>query len=214
MAAFSEARADTQLTGTYSNDGNAVGGPTGPWTLTSTTTPSTYSGEYFTLNDQTHTFADLTNISAMFTSLSGGVSGGSPRFYVDFTNGQYLEILYGPPGSFAGDDATLNSQSGANILTMNDVGRYDLTGLGGNFYTNYSDALATAGNLDVRDVEFLTDTFGADRALELDSINVSVAAAPVPEPSTWAAAALAATILAAQVLRARLFSKQIELRRP
>jgi hypothetical protein len=213
LATLGQVRADTLLTGTYSNDGDAIGGPTGPWTLTSTSTPSTYSGEYLTFNDQSHTFSDLTNINAVFTSLSGGVSGGSPRFYVDFTEGGFLEILYGPPGSFAGNDATLNSQSGINLLTLNDVGRYDLSGIGGNFYTNYSDALTTAGSLHVADVEFVTDTFGDDRALELDSINVSVPDAAVPEASTWVVAALAAAMLTVQIVRARSFTKRMRLKR-
>ena len=175
----------TSLTGTYTLDGNAVLNGDGSYELTSTSTPSTSSGVYFVLN-QTITFSQLADLNAVFTSNSGGVGGGSPRFYVDFSDGSWLEILYGPPGSFVGNDAVLNSQSGVNLIGLNDVGRYDLSGSGGSAYTTYAAALALDGSEVVTDFEFVTDTFGAfpDRDITLNSIGGTYTPSSVPDAAS------------------------------
>jgi hypothetical protein len=153
--------------------------------------------------NQTVTFSQLTDLNAIFTSNSGGVGGGSPRLEVDFVGGtQWLLALYGPAGTFVGNDATLNAQSGFNFIGNNDVGRYDLSNAGGSGYTTYSAALALVGNLQVADVALISDTFGSfpNRDLTLDSINMSVASV-VPEPTTMIAGAMLLLPFGASTLR-------------
>jgi hypothetical protein len=201
-------RADQQLTGTYSigngSDGNMAIATTatGPFTLTATVTPNTFSYVDFIPTNQTFTFADLTNLNAVFTSLTGA-GGGSPRLSVELSNGitdTNLHIFFGTSPNYTDSATTLNTYSGVNLIGNNDAGRYDTSNFtGGSPFTTYSSALSLLGNYQVKTVSFVLDTFGSfgDRAVTLNSINASVAS--VPEPSILASLAAGSVILLASV---------------
>jgi PEP-CTERM motif len=205
-------RADLQLTGTYSlgdgSDGNqATGTGTGPFTLTATNTPNTFSYVDFIPDIQTYTFADLTNLNSVFNS-STEAYGGSPRISVELSNGvedSFIHIYLGTSPSYDDTAASLNTYSGFNMIGNNDAGRYDTSNFtGGSPFTTYSSTLSMLGSYEVKDISFVVDTFTSDRSVELDSINAFVSVAAVPEPGTWAAGLLAAVALAALGIRRKL----------
>jgi hypothetical protein len=153
------------LTGSYLTSGQTTGGPNGPFTLTATN--STFSTVDLVPN-QTFTFAELTSLFANFTSNSGGSGGGTPRIAVGVNVGgteKFVLIYLGNSPNFTDTDAVLNTYSGVNLIGNNDPGRYDTSGLGGSPATTYSgsatSALTLAGNDQVLDIVYITDTFGA-----------------------------------------------------
>jgi hypothetical protein len=188
MASQADAAA---LTGTYSTGGDTTG--TGPWTLTATS--STFSFVTRVTNENP-TFADLTNLNAVLTSVSGGAGGGSPRFRLlldaDHDNAisggdLSLSIYLGTSPGFVDTDATLNAFSGVNLIGNNDAGRYDTSAFaGGSPATTYADALALVGDLDVLRLGLVLDTFSPfpDRELTLTSLNGEFTATAVPEPAS------------------------------
>jgi hypothetical protein len=177
------------LTGTYTFGGNTVPLGGGGYELTSTA--STYSWVQFTL-DQAVQFSQLTDLNVVFTSLSGGAAGGSPRIWVDLSNGGWIHIYPGPSPDYISGDAALNAYSGVNLVGNNDPGRYDLSpsGPGGSYggspYTTYDAALAAIGNLGVVDIGFVTDTYDPypSRDLILNSINAN-ASVPDVSATSW-----------------------------
>jgi hypothetical protein len=171
---------------TYSTDGATTG--TGPYTLTST--DSTYSILRF-INDQAFTFGDLDSLSLDYNAIQGGVGGGAPRIAVvldedgDNSADSSFLILLGPPGSFV--DGSLGPHSSGNLLTQNDTGRYDLSGLGGSAYTNYDAALAAAGSFNVLRFSLILDSYGgADKTISVGAHGLTAASDAIPEPATWA----------------------------
>lgn len=198
------------LTGTYATGGDTTG--TGPWTLTATS--STFSFVTRVTNENP-TFADLTNLNAVFTSKSGGSGGGSPRFRVllDADNNNVisggdlsLSIYLGTSPSFIDNDATLNTFSGVNLIGNNDAGRYDTSAFfGGSASTTYASALALVGGLEVLRLGLVLDTFDPfpSRELELTSLNGEFVA-QVPEPN--ALMMLAGSLLAG-LFAARSFGR-------
>ena len=169
---------------------NTIGGDTtgtGPYTLTST--DLTFSVLRF-VNAETVNFGDLTNLDLTYDAVQGGVGGGAPRIAVvtdadhDGSADGFFEILLGPAGSFV--DGSLGVHNTGNLLAQNDLGRYDLSGLGGPFYSNYATALATAGGFGVLRFSILLDSFGgADKTFIIGADGLHAAGA-VPEPVTWA----------------------------
>jgi len=155
------------LAGAYNlgpgTDGNqATGTGNGPFHLTATN--STFSYVDF-VPGQTFTFSQLTSLFANFTSNSGGSGGGTPRLSVGLNLGGVetsLEIYLGKSPSFTDTDAVLNTFSGLNLIGNNDPGRYDTSHFpGGNPFTTYNSALALIGSLQVEEIFYVTDTFGA-----------------------------------------------------
>jgi len=174
-----------ELTFTNTTDGATTG--TGPYTLTST--DSTYSILRF-INDQVIDFGALTSLSLDYDAILGGVGGGAPRIVVvtdanhdTVADGQF-SILLGPAGSFV--DTSLGFHSSGNLLAQNDVGRYDLGGIGGSAYTNYDAAVAAAGDFGVLRFSVVLDSFGGnDKTIQIGADGLSAAGA-VPEPAAWA----------------------------
>ena len=183
------------VTGTYTTGGATTG--TGPWTMTST--DSTFSILRFVFNTPV-TFSDLTSLSVAYDAQLGGIGGGAPRIalVVDTNNdliadGSFL-IHWGPAGSFA--DPTLGLGNTGNLLALTDVGRYDLSGIGGSAYTDRTAALALAGGFDILRASIILDSFGGnDRRFVIDGVSVSaVDVAAVPEPASLALWSLAGIV--------------------
>jgi len=175
-------RADV-LTGTYNIDtiygSQTIGTGSGPFDMTST--DSTYSLLTLTLGTPV-LFSNLTALSVSYDALLGGIGGGTPRLEVDFADNSWLEINFGPPGSFA--DSTLGPGNSGNLIAMTDTGRFDNTGVGGGFYSNLASAETLAGNKSVVDFTLIIDSFGGnDRHFTIDSIDGSFTSTAVPEGS-------------------------------
>lgn len=177
-----------QVAGHYQALDSTVG--TGPWTMTSTDSTDSLLRYVF---DENRTFGELTSLSSSYTDLLGGIQQGTPRFTVvvdqnlDGVADGSFDIQWGPAGSFA--DPTLGPGDTGNLLALNDVGRYDLTGIGGSVYTDRATALALAGNMRVLRTTLVVDSFGGnDRAIVINNIDVQA----VPEPATMAGLGLGA----------------------
>ena len=196
------------ITGSYDTlpgFGSATTG-TGPWTMTST--DSTFSLLRRNVNE-IFTFADLTDLNVVFHSpienaivppqapLNAGGGGGAPRLSVSLdTNNDNVSdggvlIHLGTSPSFIDTPATLNLHSGSNLLN-NDAGRYDLSQFGGSNFTDYNAALSLVGTGRVLRATVILDSFlGADKTLNVDSINGAFDGTVIPEPSTFVLASLA-----------------------
>jgi hypothetical protein len=186
------------LTGSYTFDGTTTPtDQTGPWNMTST--DSTYGILRFVL-DTPVKFSDITDVNVGYDSNLGGIGGGSPRLAVVFSTGDYLYINWGPAGSFV--DTTIgNNLNTGNLIGMNDLGRYDNSGVGGGFYSDYASALALAGSKNVVRFSVVIDSYGGnDRNFDINSITVD-SVAPVPEPTTMIAGALLLLPFGASALR-------------
>jgi hypothetical protein len=189
--------------------------PVGPWVLTSTDATASWLRRYV---NETPTFADLTDLNVVFASpllnaqvnsdgplvqalANAGGGGGAPRLTLaldsnnDDVADQFIDIHLGTSPGYVDSPAALTLHSGMNLIGNNDAGRYDLTGAGGSQFTNYSAALALVGASEVlRGTVFLDSFGGADKTLEITSINGSF----VPEPSTLGALGLASCPLLAR----------------
>jgi len=179
------------LTGTYTTGGATTG--TGPWTLTST--DSTYSVLRFVL-DSAIDFGDLSSVIVDYTANAGfsGIGQGTPRLAIvtdanhDNTADGQIIVHFGPAGSFV--DGSVGAASTGNLLTLSDLGRYDLSGIGGSAYTDRDAALAAASGLGVLRLSLIVDSFGGlDRSFTINGISaagVGNVGGAVPEPATWA----------------------------
>lgn len=170
---------------TYTTDGDTTG--TGPWTMTST--DSTFSILRFVLNTPIK-FQNFTSLSVDYNAVQGGIGGGGPRFAIVIdTNGDSIAdgsflVHWGPAGTFT--DPTLGAGNTGNLLALNDLGRYDLSGIGGSAYTDRAAALTLAGNFDVLRASLILDSFGGnDRTFIINGISGESSEA-VPEPGTLA----------------------------
>ena len=174
------------LTGTYSTGGSTTG--TGPWTMTSTN--STYSLLNFNLSAPV-LFQNLADVSVDYISNLGGIGAGTPRLSVQFdldnnlTPDAELLVNWGPAGSFA-DPTTGVAANTGNLIAMTDVGRYDLSGIGGSFYTDRAAALALAGNFSVVKLQIIVDSYNADRNFTINGFSAASVGGAVPEPASWA----------------------------
>jgi hypothetical protein len=183
--------------------------PAGPWILTST--DATFSLLRRTVNE-VFNFNQLTDVNVNFVSPllnaqmnsdgvllqainNAGGGGGAPRLALsvdtdndNISNGA-IQIHLGNAPSYIDDPITLTLESGQNLLN-NDPGRFDLSQLGGSATTNYAAALALVGNARVLRFTTILDSFGgADKTLEINSINAQFNA--IPEASAMLFGALA-----------------------
>jgi hypothetical protein len=167
------------LTGSYTTGGATTG--TGPWTLTST--DSTFSVLRFVF-DTPISFGDMTSLSVDYVNNLGGIGGGAPRIAM-ITSGGNFEINFGPAGSFV--DPTLGAGNTGNLLALTDVGRYNLSGIGGSQYTDRTAALSLASGFNVLRASLILDSFGGNnRNFTINGISAEGATGAVPEPATWA----------------------------
>lgn len=160
------------FTGTLSTFGDTTG--SGPWDLTSEVN-GTYSGLTITATSST-TFAELTNLNAVFQDIAGGAYGGSPRFSIGFSSG-FLHIALGTSPNFNDSNPALFTAawSGTNVIGNTDAGRYDLGPFGGSAFTDYAAALAALGNSDITEIDLVLDGgWGANGQQELLACNINV----------------------------------------
>lgn len=129
------------------------------------------------------TFADLTELSAIYEFHEGDCYGGSLQWsirldtYGDETANGRIFIYYGEPPNFGnggvGGCAESESQSGENLIGLSDR-RYDWTQLGGPFYGTCSDALDALGEARVLSASLVLDSgWIADQRVELSSATVN-----------------------------------------
>jgi hypothetical protein len=187
MLALPAAAAD--LTFTNTTGGATVGA--GPYKLTSTN--STYSVLRF-INNQPVNFGDLASLSLTYNAIFGGIGAGGARIDVvtdadhdGVEDGDFL-IHLGPAGSFV--DPTLGIHNSGNLLAQNDIGRYDLGGIGGSAYTNYQAAYDLAHDYGVLRFSVVLDSFGgANKTMVIGKDGLAASSAVtggVPEPASWA----------------------------
>ena len=176
------------ITGVYTTGGATTG--TGPWLLTATSSPATFSFLSFTFAFPV-VFDSFADLSVDFESLAGGGGGGSPRLVLRFDSdnngmisaGDKSAVVHlGTSPSFVDSAASLNAWSGYNYIGNNDAGRWDLSAFGGSPFTNYAAALALLGTTTVLRASVVVDTFAPfpDFAVRIDAINVDA----VPEPAS------------------------------
>jgi len=151
---------------------------TGPWNMTSS--DSTFAVLRFVL-DTPIAFQDLTGLSYSYDVNLGGIAAGAPRavFVLDNNNDNVadatFDVQWGPAGSFV-DPTVANGLNTGNLLALTDVGRYDLTGSGGNVYTDRTAALALAGTWNVLRISLVIDSFGGNnRDIDINSVSVTAA---------------------------------------
>jgi hypothetical protein len=189
------------ITGVYTAGGATTG--TGPWVLTGTSTPATFSFLSFTFNSPV-VFSELSDLSVNFESLAGGGAAGSPRLVLRFdadnngiiSGGDRSAVIHmGTSPGFIDTVANLNTWSGYNYIGNNDAGRWDTSAFaGGNPFTTYAAALALLGSTSILRASVVVDTFlpYPDLAIEIDGIN----AAAVPEPATMGLVGLGLAVAA------------------
>jgi hypothetical protein len=137
------------------------------------------------------TFADITNLSAVFSYTQGQSNAGSLRWEIDTPLGN-LQIYYGDPPAWTGTGGT-----GVNMIGLPDL-RYDTSQfLGGQFFDTYADALTLMGNLPIDDAALVLDsgwTANGDQRVFLTSATVNDntwqkgkfhVTAPMPGPATF-----------------------------
>src|SRR4051812_31333751 len=98
LVALAPAQADS-----FSPFGSAVCSPSSCILASTSGTPGTFSGVFFTPGSPL-TFADVTSLSANFTDTFGGAHGGSPRFNLSFVGGGDMSILLGTSAGFSDPD--------------------------------------------------------------------------------------------------------------
>jgi hypothetical protein len=137
------------------------------------------------------TFSQLSTLSAVYTFTTGDCHGGSLRWSVSTPSGNIF-IYYGLPsqvgnGGTGGCTPSSTSmggqnQSGTNLIG-NSVIQYDTSNIaGGQYYSNYANALALVGSRTVTGVSLVLDSgwqqsgSAGDQILTLGNVNVSTSA--------------------------------------
>jgi hypothetical protein len=106
------------------------------------------------------TLDELTNLSATYQVIAGGIGGGSPRFQISLdTNGNgqadgNLFVYIGDPPSFS--SGTTGLVSTGNLLADDDL-RFDATQVGGTFYMTFDEVVDLVGDAQVLGVDFVVD---------------------------------------------------------
>jgi hypothetical protein len=111
------------------------------------------------------TFAEITNLSAVYNFTEGDCHGGSLRWQVRTSSTQAVFIYYGVDPNFGnggiGGCTPLSSgganQTGLNLLTQAGP-RFDLSQYGGPFYGTYAQALTYVGTLPIVRASLVLDS--------------------------------------------------------
>jgi hypothetical protein len=122
----------------------------GPAVFESILSDSESANDYSFLSftpDSTLLFRDITMLKADYSFSLGNCHGGALRWSVGISSTQSVFIYYGAHPNFT-DCEGVNSQSGVNMISLNDL-RYDTSQVGGTFYDDYAGAVALVGTIPV-----------------------------------------------------------------
>jgi hypothetical protein len=152
-----------------------LGSETEELVLSSNTGDSDPANDFSTLSfdpAETLTVADLTNLTAVYDVLAGNCGGGSLRWEIDTTAGNVF-VYYGTFPNFTDCDGA-ESQSGVNLLSLDDA-RVDSSQVqAGTQYNTWNAFVAAFGTLVVEDVRLVTDG-GWSQAGGLQSFDIAAA---------------------------------------
>lgn len=130
------------------------------------------SGIDFTIPAGT-TFGSLTNLQTDYKVTASDCGGGSPRFQIN-VDGKNIFVYLGPTPNFTG--CTLNTW----LTTENFIGStdkvFDLTQLGGQFYSTYNDAKTLLGTHTVTGIQLVVDggwKFPGGQTILVDNTNIN-----------------------------------------
>ncbi len=144
------------IPGSYTIGGSTTG--TGPWTMLGL--GQVYGVLSFNLNSPI-AFQNLTDLNYGYDSILGGISHGSPRavFILDYNNDSFEDlsfaIRWGPAAPFV-DPTIGNNLNTGNLLALNDMGRYDLSGLGTPFSSFHDRKGQKGSNFALCNFQFLS----------------------------------------------------------
>lgn len=100
------------------------------------------------------TLADLTHLQTDYKVTVGDCGGGSPRFQIN-VDGKNIFVYLGPGPNFTGCPLNTWTMSEEFIGSTDKV--FDLSQLGGQFYSTYSDAIKLLGTHSVTGIQLLVD---------------------------------------------------------
>ncbi len=112
-------------------------------------------------------FSDLTELSADYRVLAGGIGGGSPRFQItldrDANGDGYKDNVFvylGDAPNYYDAGSGQWVSSGNLIPTADSEGNlyFDLSQVGGTFYGSYEEALALVGEEDILKISLVVDS--------------------------------------------------------
>ena len=126
------------------------------------------------------TFAGITDLSAEYEMQTGCFGGGSPRFQVriDYDNDTVISagdrnvfIYWGTHPNFT--DCPVGWNNTGNLIASPDL-RYDLSSVGGAFYSTHTDAVNLVGTYTVLRVSVVVDGgFTGDQVALVDAFTVN-----------------------------------------
>jgi hypothetical protein len=127
--------------------------------LVSNTADTDTTNDFSTLSfdpESTLTVADLTNLTAVYDVTAGNCGGGSLRWEIDTTAGNVF-VYYGAYPNFDDCNDAATSQSGVNLLTLDDARVDSSQVLAGSQYNTWDAFVAEFGELTVEAVRLVSD---------------------------------------------------------
>ncbi len=126
------------------------------------------------------TFNDITNLSATYLFTEGTCHGGSLRWTLDLVHDgviQSVHVYYGDPNqASAGQECSINSGSGQNLITTSTVAnRFEMAGFGlAPVYNSYATTQGIVGNDRVLAVRLVLDSgWGGTQRADVSNITVN-----------------------------------------